>query len=205
MRMPSSTEKTFSRMAFPQLQKQDSAAENEGYVHGHSSGYAAGLRAAETEYRKKTEQLEAGFAARAQRERAEAERVLGVLNSAVQALHARYAPVLSAAEDVLAAAAVELAEAVLGQELSDGETSARSALARALAGAPSAEIITVRMNPADLAVLGGTDISKAGARLAADPELAPGDAIAVLPDGFLDARISTALARAKQALTGENP
>jgi flagellar assembly protein FliH len=187
------------------LQKQDAAAENEGYVHGHSSGYAAGLRAAETEYRKKVEQLETGFAARAERQRAEAEHVLGVLHSAVQALHARYAPVLSAAEDVLAAAAIELAEAVLGQELSDGETSARSALARALAGAPAEEIITVRMNPADLAVLAGTDISTAGATLTADPDLAPGDAIAVLPDGFLDARLSTALARAKQALTKENP
>lgn len=203
--MPSSTEKTFSRMAFPQLQKQDAAAENEGYVHGHSAGFAAGLRAAEAEYRKKAEQLEAAFSARSEHQRAAADRTLAVLNSAVRALHARNAPVLSAAEDVLAAAAVELAEAVLGQELSDGEKSARAALARALAGAVPSEIVTVRMNPADLAVLGGTDISQAEVRLTADPALDPGDAVAVLPDGFLDARIGTALARAKQALTGENP
>lgn len=203
--MPSSTEKTFSRMAFPQLQKQDATAENEGYVHGHSAGYAAGLRAAEAEYRKKAEQLEAAFSARSEHQRAAADRTLAVLNSAVRALHARNAPVLSAAEDVLAAAAVELAEAVLGQELSDGEKSARAALARALAGADPSEIVTVRMNPADLAVLGGTDISQAEVRLTADPALDPGDAVAVLPDGFLDARIGTALARAKQALTGENP
>lgn len=203
--MPSSTEKTFSRMAFPQLQKQDAAAENEGYVHGHSAGFAAGLRAAEAEYRKKAEQLEAAFSARSEHQRAAADRTLAVLNSAVRALHARNAPVLSAAEDVLAAAAVELAEAVLGHELSDGEKSARAALARALAGAVPSEIVTVRMNPADLAVLGGTDISQAEVRLTADPALDPGDAVAVLPDGFLDARIGTALARAKQALTGENP
>ncbi len=202
--MPSSTEKTFSRMAFPQLQKKDAAAENEGYVHGHSAGYTAGLRAAEAEYRKKAEQLDTVFSARSEQQRAESDRILAVLNSAVRALHARNAPVLSAAEDVLAAAAVELAEAVLGEELSDGEKSARSALERALSAAVPSEIVTVRMNPADLAVLGGTDMSNAEVRLTADPSLAPGDAIAVLPDGFLDARIGTALARAKQALTGEN-
>lgn len=203
--MPSSTEKAFSRMAFPQLQKQDAAAEKEGYVHGHSAGYTAGLRAAVAEYREKAEQLEVEFAARSERQHAEAERVLAVLNSAARALHARNAPVLSAVENVLAAAALELAEAVLGQELSDGEKSARSALARALAGAVPVEIVTVRMNPADLGVLGGMDMGKAEVRLSADPALAAGDAIAVLPDGFLDARIGTALARAKQALTGENP
>lgn len=203
--MPSSTERTFSRMAFPQLRKQDTTAEYEGYVHGHSAGYTAGLRAAEAEYRKKAEQLEAAFSARSEDQRAKADHTLAVLNSAVRALHARNAPVLSAAEDVLAAAAVELAEAILGHELADGETSARSALARALAGVDPAEIVTVRMNPADLAVLGETDIRKAEVRLTADAALAPGDAIAVFPEGFLDARIGTALTRAKQALTGENP
>lgn len=203
--MPSSTEKTFSRMAFPQLQKQDTVAENEGYVRGHSVGYAAGLRAAEAEYRKKTEQLEAAFSARSEELRVETDHTLAVLNSAVRALHARNAPVMSAAEDILAAAAVELAEAILGYELADGRKSARSALARALAGATPAEVVTVRMNPADLAVLDETDIRKAEVRLTADAALAPGDAIAVLPDGLLDARIGAALARAKQALTGEDP
>jgi flagellar assembly protein FliH len=203
--MPLSTEKTFSRMAFPQLQKQDTVAENEGYVHGHSAGYAAGLRAAEAEQRIMAEQLEAAFSARSEGQRVEADRTLAVLNSAVRALHARNAPVLSAAEDVLAAAAIELAEAILGYELSDGGKSARSALARAIAGAAAAEVVTVRMNPADLAILDDNDIRKAEVRLTADAALAPGDAVAVLPDGLLDARIGTALARAKQALAGENP
>lgn len=38
-------------------------------------------------------------------------------------------------------------------------------------------------------------------RLVPDPSIAPGDAIGELPAGWLDARISTALARAREALS----
>jgi flagellar assembly protein FliH len=36
-----------------------------------------------------------------------------------------------------------------------------------------------------------------------DPSIAPSDAVAVLRDGWLDARIDAALARARTVLTGE--
>ena len=41
-----------------------------------------------------------------------------------------------------------------------------------------------------------------GLELVADPTLAPGDAIGRHPDGYLDARITTALSRARAALLG---
>ena len=40
----------------------------------------------------------------------------------------------------------------------------------------------------------------AGLELVADPSLAPGDAVGRHPDGYLDARVATALARARAAL-----
>jgi flagellar assembly protein FliH len=39
-----------------------------------------------------------------------------------------------------------------------------------------------------------------GVELVADPQLARGDAVAELADGYLDARLSTALARVRRVL-----
>ena len=76
----------------------------------------------------------------------------------------------------------------------------------------------IRLNPEDLALLraSGPGVSGPGAsalgagagtttlddiRAVADPSLAPGDAIGGLPDGWLDARIRSALDRAREALS----
>jgi flagellar assembly protein FliH len=102
------------------------------------------------------------------------------------------------------AAALELATVVLGCELADGERSARAALARVLDDPQVPGVHTVRLSQRDLDALraagGVPDV--AGLELVADPTLAPGDAVGRHPDGYLDARITTALARARAALLG---
>ncbi|MET1085872.1 MAG: FliH/SctL family protein [Arthrobacter sp.] len=203
--MPLSTEDGFSQMAFPQLRQPEPESRNDGYIHGHAAGYTAGLRAAEAERLNRLEELEADYAARRGQLQSEAKRLAGLLHSAAAALNARTIPTVTAAEETLVAAAVELAEAILGYELADRSKAARAALDRALSGTKGLDVVSIRMNPQDLAVLNGVDLNgvktgSTGVALTADPSLNPGDAVADLPHGFLDATIGSALARVKEAL-----
>jgi flagellar assembly protein FliH len=135
-----------------------------------------------------------------------------LLESAAAALHARTAPILLEADDELAAAAIALAEAILGSELSDAATGAKAALKRALSAPDSEAAVAVRLHPADLALLETelastltttTMTTTAQVTWVPDPSLARGDAVAEYPDGELDARIGSALERARAALAGE--
>ncbi|WP_152204613.1 FliH/SctL family protein, partial [Georgenia thermotolerans] len=146
-------------------------------------------------------------AERAARRAADAEAALAVLASTAAAARARTAPVVAEATETLARAAVELAQALLGAELSDDDTSARTALARALGEAGDDDVVRVRLNPEDHAHLramleahpGELDIP-AGVELVPDAALARGDAVSELTEGYLDARLGAALARARAAL-----
>lgn len=199
----------FAQMAFPQLRKAEPEVREDGYVHGHAAGYTAGLRAADAERLRRLAELENEFTARREQQQTEAARLAGLLRSAAQALNARTLPTVAAAEDALVAAAVELAEAILGYELADRSKAACAALDRALSGSKGLDVVTIRMNPADISILGSLDVQSAGSgtavELTPDPSLKPGDAVAELPQGFLDAKIGTALARVKGALAVDRP
>lgn len=192
-------------VVFPAL---DPAGESEGYARGHAAGYSAGLRRAATEVAERETQRRAEHEALLAAARSRAEAALAVLVSAARALEARTAPVLADAEAQLAHAALSIAEAVIGHELTDAPGSARAALARALSAPDANAVIAVRLNPSDRALLcsdpSGEVPVPAGVVLEADDALAPGDAVAVYPDGELDARIGSALARAAAALTGSD-
>ncbi|WP_166786604.1 hypothetical protein, partial [Cryobacterium sp. TMT1-19] len=178
--------------------------------------YTAGLRAAAAEVDARIARLDAEQAAAGAIGQARIDRAVALLGAAAAALHERTVPVIQEAEDTLVATALELAEAILGYSLGDADASARAALGRALAtgatGVTGATVTTgalgtirphsVRMNPADLALIDLITRADAGVDFTADADLARGDAIAEFPDGFLDARIGTALTRAKAALTG---
>ncbi|MFP5366133.1 MAG: FliH/SctL family protein [Actinomycetes bacterium] len=206
--MPSSTESAFAQMEFPQLRRPEPETRDDGYVHGHAAGYTAGLRAAEAERVRRLEELEADFAARREQQQREARHLAGLLQSAVAALNARTVPTIAAAEETLVAAAVELAEAILGCELADRSKAACAALDRALSGSKGLDVVAIRMNPEDLALLANAGMasgSGTAVELTPDPSLNPGDAVAELPQGFLDAKIGSALARVKNALAVDQP
>jgi flagellar assembly protein FliH len=202
--MTSSTEIPFARAIFPPLKKDsDAAAERIAHAQGHSAGYTAGVRQAAAEAQARRAEMEAEHAAVLAHALARTDRALAALAAAAAALDAAVVPVLADSQDTLAAAALDLAEAILGRELADHDASARAALTRAAAGTHSAGTRTVRMHPADLSVLNEAEKAAAGVVFVEDPSVNRGDAITEFETGYLDARIASALERARRALLGE--
>ncbi|VXB80942.1 conserved hypothetical protein [Arthrobacter sp. 9AX] len=222
-----STEAPPITVVFPRLEPRGvSEAQERGYVQGHAAGYAAGLRAAAAEQATQAERHQAEHNAALDSAHEATEHAVALLGAAAAAFQQRFALLLQDAEAVLAASALELAEAVLAYELHDGDRTARAALQRALSpsgsGAADAgegslqgtapghaersrggtpEVSAVRMHPDDVAVLQRA-VLPAGVHLVPDPSLARGDAMAQYPSGWLDARLGTALARARAVLLG---
>lgn len=189
-------------VAYPVLDSPSAAAErSRGFNQGHSAGYAAGLKKAAAE----AGEAQAAFAAEREEFLARSARELAAQISLLETVTARAAaaavPVLADAELSLAEAGLNLAETVLGTELSNAHTAARSALGRAFPSGEPVPPLSVRLNPADVRLLAGTTPA-AGLVLVEDPNLQRGDAVATYPDGMIDARISTALDRARTILEG---
>lgn len=206
-----STDAAFAPLAIPVLAEteQEHAALASARARGYATGYADGRRVAAEE---QAAWLEAAEKAHATQEAQLAERaavLANALRAAAVELREATVPVLAEVEDVLVEAAFELATAVVGEALADRVAAARAAVARALSGETAGAVAIVRLNPEDLALLvaagagggGGADTAASAPRLVADPALAPGDAIGELPAGWLDARVSSALARAREALS----
>lgn len=200
-----STEAELQRVVFPDiLPATRSLKEDRGYTQGHAAGYAAGIQAAALEQQRLREKLQSEHRAMLDAGRQAVAHAVRALEASAAASRQHRGVALEEAQDVLAASAIELAEAILGYELDKGQDTARAALARALGTVSGAETVTsVRLHPADLAAVAAVDVvDVAGVELKADPSLKPGDAIAEYPQGWLDARLSTALDRAKRALLG---
>lgn len=196
-----SNDAVFAPVAIPVIAETAEAVAQAGVARsrGYAAGYADGLRTAAEEQRA---WRAAADAERGADDAAAAER-LAVLATALRnaAIELREAtvPVLAEAEESLVNAAFHLAEAVVGDALTDRTAAARAAVARVLGGDVAGAVAVVRLNPDDLAAIGAGAAGDA-VRLVADPTLAPGDAVGELPDGWLDARIHSALDRAREAL-----
>jgi flagellar assembly protein FliH len=193
----------FAALTFPALRHpgQD-AIDAQSRIQGHAAGYASGLRAAAKEAEMRVIELNAETTAMLNERNAQIDAALTALESAARALHARAVPTIDTVQDALISSALELAEAILGYELSDGPTSAKAALSRVLEHADPRTLLSVRMNPADIAELGEAGRTPSVEINAADT-VARGDALGDFADGYLDARIQTALARARATLLGE--
>lgn len=170
-------------------------------VSGYAAGFAAGSRASAEATRMLHERLRSEAAAAAAARDAEHRAAMIALQRATQAANARVLPVLDDARDLLHGLAFDLARAVVGQELTDSETSARAALRRALAAPHDVRVQTVRLHPSDIDALRGSGADEVdGIELVADPSLSPGDAVSTFEGGFFDARIRSAFDRALLAL-----
>ena len=196
----------FFPMTFPSLPAtaQQEQADADSRAAGHAAGYAAGLRAAGAELAGQKAALDAEHRAALLHDAARTDRAIVVLTAAALALDSRLLPVVSDAQDAIAASALDLAETIIGAELANSERSAKAALARALAAVDPATITTIRLNPLDLSVLDENVRAASAVSFTADASLARGDAIADLPLGYLDARITTAVARARAAILGDD-
>jgi flagellar assembly protein FliH len=186
-------------------------ARAEARAVGYAQGWASGLRdAAESQA---AERAAAG-ADRAALRVSQQEQV----GSALQALQAAAADLRQSTmsitddiEDQILAAAVQLAEALLGRELRDPDVAAPAALARVLRLAPAGEPVTVWLHPADhdtltapagKALIGSVEgATGRGLAFETDPELQPGDARARCGSTSIDARLSAGVARLREYLS----
>ncbi|MBF0689187.1 MAG: hypothetical protein IR158_15650 [Cellulomonas sp.] len=170
----------------------------------HGAGWAAGYAAAA---RHAARQAAVDAAVEAERVRAEQERAeqrraqehaaaLAALETAARAVRAREEPVVEHLLDTVRHAALELAQVLLGAELSDASARARAALDRVLAVPDLPADLVVRLHPQDLDAL---PERPDGLALVADPALEPGDAVAEHADGSVDARLRSALDRVRAA------
>jgi len=192
-----STESAFSPLMFPALPGQ--ASDERDSIRGHATGYAAGRKHAEAEMALLRDSIrEEGERARGQA-RGEVQSALDALAAATADFRARQVPVLQSVDASIAAAAIELAEAIVGHELSTTDGSARAALDRAsLEVVPAGSV--VRLNPQDIQVIIAEGGTQAGVELVADANLERGDAMVELVHGSIDARVSASLSRARAAL-----
>lgn len=193
----------YTRVTFPVL-RSEAPATDRGFTQGHAAGYAAGMRAAAEELRRLREKLLAEQAEGLDAGRLAVARAVTVLEAAASAAQRRREATVAEIEDLLAATALELAEAILGYELAHGERTARAAVDRALKHSDGT-LTTVCLHPGDLAALEASGVVlPAGVELKADAALNPGDAVAEYPQGWIDARLGSALERARQALLGSH-
>jgi flagellar assembly protein FliH len=198
------TEATFARVAYPVLRDPATALrEDEAAARGHAAGYAAGLRAAAGETAALRASLEAEHRATLAHHAARTDRAITVMSIAAAALDARQLALRTEAQQTLVQAALSLAEAILGYEVqTNAESTVLAALTRALTVVDPSEVVTVRLNPDDLAVLPDNASDEIGVPFVADPALGRGDAQADLESGFVDAALGTALDRARRELLG---
>ncbi|WP_158251145.1 FliH/SctL family protein [Cryobacterium sp. Y11] len=197
----------FGRISFPRIDDEEKSKSDEtARAQGHAAGYAAGLRAAMVEIDRIKFDLQTEREQGARLAAAKMDRGVRVLNAAAEALDQRMLPVLIDAESTLVACALQLTEAIIGNELSRTEPSARRALDRAMRAVEAgdtAKAHSIRMNPDDLPLLDATTVRLSGVTFVADAEVNRGDAIAEFSEGILDARIETALARAREILLAD--
>jgi len=175
---------------------------------GFAAGWAAGARAAADAAAVDRDRLQAEHDEREARRDAAAAQAVAAFGTAMSQWNSRAVPVLEESRRMLYSAALDLASAVLQREIEPSESSARTLLERALALPVEATPTVLRLHPDDLLhvnllIESGQAVVPAGLRLVGDSRLSVGDAITEHEDGALDARIGTALARAREVLLGD--
>lgn len=192
----------FTAMAFPRISAPSAEWEREyesARVRGYAAGHAAGMRIAAEAEAIVREELHRDREQERLRTEARIARASAALDAAVASLADRERDLALTAQRELERLAIELAETILARELRDDT---RAALRRALAHVDPAEVIELRLHPADADAL--REAAPDGVAVTPDAALSPGDAIAVLAEGRIDARVAAALERARSALRGDD-
>jgi flagellar assembly protein FliH len=163
------------------------SARQDGYAAGFEEGYGAGYAHGIDDAHRHVELL---------------ANLVEQLGREADAFAARETTTRSEIEEQIVAAAMQIAEVLVGHELAQPDERGRDAIARAIALAPVHGDVTARLNPADIALLGDPATLAPGRVLAivADPSLTPGDCIVDVASCRIDARISAAIERAREVL-----
>ncbi len=186
------TEQTLSALA----EHARDAARAQGYAAGWAQGRAAFLAQAEVAEAERATRLEAEHA-RAAQERLSATLALGAAATACQAQVEQVAAELAGHTVTLA---LQIAEAVLGREVATAADPGADALRRALIEVPPMVPLTVRIHPADRALLDPSVLEGRPVVFADDPALGRGDAVVETETNVVDATLSAALDRVREVL-----
>lgn len=171
-------------------------------AQGYAAGWAQGRREAALEVRTDTERSRAEARGAQEQAASYVERLLSALDVTVQEVRATAAVDRELVEQRLSAVVLDLVEAVIGSELSDGRVAATTALTRALRAAPRDGAVTVHLNPSDLTTLEVLAVDvPTRVSLVADADVAPGDAIVEGDHCWVNASVSEAIARITSVLT----
>ncbi|WP_164984145.1 FliH/SctL family protein [Oerskovia turbata] len=194
-----STESAFVPNAVPVLNSSRvREVEAAASARGYAAGYAAGARAAQEGVDRLRASLEEEHARRAAEQVESIRRTVSLLHEAARALTERTVPVVESAQAATLRGALDLAEAIVDLQLTDRSRAAHAALARVTSSVEAA-VVEVRLHPDDVRLL--TEAGVQEPALVPDATLRRGDAVAHLEHGFLDARVGTAVERARAELT----
>lgn len=180
---------------FPRLAAGDDAA-----AAGYAAGYAAGMRAAAARDAARDADARHRLDAAIAHDRARIDAAAHALERAALAVERRAADEWEATAARVVDAAIELAALIIGDSGLDAATLA-SAAARRVLEHPDADTLTaVRMHPDDLALVAELVAARADVAFIGDPELAAGDAVGIVPDAVIDARLAQAIERCRSAV-----
>lgn len=127
------------------------------------------------------------------------ESVLAELERSARQLYVQH-------KDEIAELSVEIARRVLSRQIADGDYEIEAIIKETLKDAPTAEDLTVRLNPEDLALLQSArqkseqDTSLHNARLVADAQVGKAECVVESPKGAIESRINEQLERIAKAL-----
>ena len=166
---------------------------NEGKAVGYADGYQAGNEKAAT----------AALAAATERESLLRD-ALDALTAAAGECNTRQAASIADMERTIVDAVFDLAQTLLGRELSTTRTPGRDALARALSMVRDHGNVTARLHPDDIATIGDlADLAPGRViTIVADPNVEPAGCVLEAGAMRVDAQLGPALERAKRALLG---
>lgn len=176
-----------------------------GRTAGYAAGYAAGARAAAQAAAAQAKRIDADHERREAARDHDIAQVLQALAGAVDQWRNMAAPVLATSEELLHQGAIDVAQAIVGRELTPGPGTAVDVLQRALSVPVGVTPTAIRVSQVDLphierALADNNVALPDGVILTTDPSLKPGDAVTEHPHGVLDARIDAAISRARAAL-----
>ena len=191
----------------PEVQEQHdeefSVAEQAGYEQGYAHGYEEGKAVGYADgYQAGNNRAAADALAAATEREARLRDAMTALATAARECSTRQDAAIDDIEHTIVEAVFELAETLLGREMSRTRTPGRDALRRALALVDSHGAAVARLNPDDLETIGDyADLAPGRAiELVADPSIEPGGCILEAGSTRVDAQLGPALRRAKQAL-----
>ncbi|MEM7274181.1 MAG: FliH/SctL family protein [Actinomycetota bacterium] len=173
-----------------ELERTREQARLAGFEQGRREGHTQGMAEGQ-------EQLD--------RELAEMSAMITTLTASIATLadqvEVRLDEIGESASNAVVDLALEIAEAVLGREVSVADDPGAEAIARCLDMAPAYGDLVAHLNPDDAARLGEIEgLEDRRLVVTTDPTIASGDAVVMVDDATIDARLSESLRRVAEAL-----